>query len=145
MSNDPSTPQQGENTTAAPELPDFEQTPWHGMIGVRTIPLAGAELLAKADPELAEMLKKVQPGILEIPDVRAVCSPLAAVERAAGGVHFDRTMPAVYFIDWFNRNKQALWGMAMHEHAMYCNLKRATERTGQSALKLVDSQGERLN
>ena len=113
-----------DTNAAAPDaqpLPTFEDTPWHVMLGARVL----------------------DDGT---PDVRLVCTPLAAVERASGGVHFDKTMPAVYFGQWLEQNKQQLWAIAMREHAMYCNFKRATDGMGKSAaLRLVDQDGERLN
>jgi hypothetical protein len=112
--------------TDQPEEKGFEETAWHTMIGIQTPPgLTGA-------------------GTLHI---RAVVTPTAIIPGPGDTQEPDKTIPAVHFTQWFERNKGHLVAMWEVEYAQYMNLRRMSlplQEPGPPALALVDVEGQRL-
>lgn len=113
-----------------PELapvPEFNQTPWAALFGVRSMgTIADAGKI----------------------DFRCVMTPLAFTEQPKEGEELkpDRTDPAVHFADWLVRNANRLMGLWETEYVSYMNLKRATTapKTARD-IGLVDASGLSLD
>lgn len=111
------------NDAPAEEAPqDFNATKWECLIGIRTVNNTQLE-------------------------ISAVVDPLAMVPTKGGENRPDKTIPAVYFVDWFERNKLFLVSMCEREYTQYVNLHRLTagrKAVAPPAVGLVDVSGQRL-
>lgn len=132
MSND-TTPAQDQDSAPAD---GFNDQPWQVLIGIRGTP----------DPKNPGNMTE---GLL----FGMACTPDGMVEGPTG-LRPDKTLEAVHFAQWLDRNKGAIVSLWRTEYVQYMNLKRLSDR-GVPGLRvvgadempqgLVDGSGRPLN
>lgn len=111
MSND-------ENREPAQAPIDFNDTPWHVLIGIRPT----------TDPASPSDMRE---GLL--------MQMAGAAESMGPDGRPDKTNEAVHFAQWFDRNKGALVQLWRTEYVQYMNLRKLSER-GLPGLRIVGAE-----
>lgn len=126
MSNTP--PETNDERTAD----GFNDQPWQVLVGIRGTP----------DPKNPSNMTE---GLL---------FGMAATPEAMTDGRPDKTMEAVHFAQWFDRNKEHIAALWRTEYVQYMNLRRLSERgipglrvvgADEAPGQLVDGSGKPLN
>jgi hypothetical protein len=107
----------------ANEADDFNKAPWHALVGI----MSGDTIATAGDMRIQVML-----------DARGM------VPDGKGNSVPDKTIAAVHFADWLERNKQSIVNLWQVEYTQYMNMKRMTAPKPGANLSLVDKTGQRL-
>jgi hypothetical protein len=124
-----------ENNTNGPTTPPeppqaraFDQERWLILVGLRQ--------REEGDPRVAHPFPNdITLGMAITPE---------AVVPTAAGDRPDKSIPSVHFAQWLDRNWPVLFRLWEVEYAQYMNLARRSEVGKPPALRLVGSDGERL-